>query len=80
MPSSVSRVNQCNLPEEELSVEIRYVDFVKINAVDISDSGQRQILEDLTAQTTCSNDQHFCIFLQTCEQLLIRLEIAHELS
>ena len=45
------------LPEQELSVEVRNVDRVHVDDVDVLESRERKVLEDLTAQAAGSNDQ-----------------------
>jgi hypothetical protein len=40
------------LPEEKLAVQIRHVDAVEVNHVNISEARERQVLQDLTS---CEN-------------------------
>lgn len=45
------------MAEEELSVEVRYIDCVHVDDINILHSGQREILQDLTAQPTSADDK-----------------------
>ena len=48
------------VPEEELAVQVTNVDGVHVDDMDVLEPRQRQIREDLAAQTTSANDQNLC--------------------
>jgi hypothetical protein len=45
--------------EKELSVQIRNIDRVKINHLDVRKSCEGEILEELTANASCSDEKDF---------------------
>jgi len=41
-----------SIPEEELAIEVRHIDFVKINHMNVLEAAESQIFEQLTTKTT----------------------------
>ena len=45
-------------PEEELAIEVGYVDGVHIDDVQLLEAGEGQVLEELAAEPTCAHNQN----------------------
>ena len=58
-----------SLPKQKLSVQIRYINPVHIDNFQVLEPRKGQILEQLTTQSTRSNNQHFSILLKIIPQL-----------
>ena len=49
------------VPEQELAVQIRDVDGVHVNDMNIRKARQGQVLEDFTSETASTNDENLCV-------------------
>ena len=52
------------ISEQELSVQIGGVDGIHVDNVDVLESTERQILQQVAAKTSSSNNQHLTLVLQ----------------
>jgi hypothetical protein len=52
--------------EQELAVEVRYVNGVHVDNVDVAEARQSQVLEDLASKTTSTNDQESRSLTDSC--------------
>mmetsp|Transcript_25356 Transcript_25356/g.83348 ORF Transcript_25356/g.83348 Transcript_25356/m.83348 type:complete len:444 (+) Transcript_25356:722-2053(+) len=60
--------------EEKLAVQVRHVNRVHVNHVDVLHARQRKILEKLTPETTGTDDEHSDVVVQKLLRLRARLE------
>ena len=56
--------------EKELTIQVGHVDHIQVDYVNVLDARESQVLEDLTAETTSTDDKNAClIILQTFDEL-----------
>lgn len=46
------------IPEQELAIQIAEVNCVHVDHIDIFEARKSQILQDFTAKTTCTDNEH----------------------
>lgn len=50
-----------NSPKKELSVQIRHINSVHIDDMNVPKPAERQVGQDLASQTSSADDEHFAL-------------------